>query len=741
MLHKFAITAMLGCAAMTAFTQTPASSIDTTTQTLSELVIISTRAEDRTPMTFNNLSKEQIEKLNLGQDIPYLLRSVPSLVFTSDGGTGIGYTGLWLRGSDPSRINVTINDIPLNDPESQQVFWVNLPDFASTTDDIQVQRGVGTSTNGTASFGGSIRLGTNKINFSPYVRLSNTFGSFNTLKNTVAFGTGKIREHFVVEGRLSRIASDGYIDRANARLGSYFLSGSYVKNKTSLKATVFSGQERTYQSWYGTPQSRLINNRDSMLTYAANNGLTEAETQNLLTSGRTYNYYTYANQVDDYKQSQYQLHLAHNFNARWVLNVAAHYTKGAGFFEEFKASEDFERYGLTPPNDSITSTDIVRRRWLRNDFYGTTFSITHRKGRNEFTLGGAANQYVGEHFGELTWMQYAFDAIKDNRYYEGNSTKNDGNIYFRSAINVTEKLHTYIDIQGRLVDYRTKGIDNDLRAYDVDDQLFFFNPKVGISYLINNRHSTYASAAIGNKEPNRNDYVDALEGTTPKSESMLDIEAGYKFTGSKFGVKANIYYMNYKNQLVLTGELNDVGAPLRTNVDKSFRRGFEIEANAQIHKRLYTEANVTLSQNKIQNFTETLYDYTVDFAIVNNNYTNTDISFSPSVIAGGRIEYNFWKSFYFNWMPRYVGKQYLDNTQSEYLSLDAYFVNDVSVQWKHTFKNKSSVTVQCMVNNALDAMYSSNGYTYSYIVGSRITEKLLYPQAGRFYLTSIQFEI
>jgi len=741
MLHKFAITAMLGCAAMTAFTQTPASSIDTTTQTLSELVIISTRAEDRTPMTFNNLSKEQIEKLNLGQDIPYLLRSVPSLVFTSDGGTGIGYTGLWLRGSDPSRINVTINDIPLNDPESQQVFWVNLPDFASTTDDIQVQRGVGTSTNGTASFGGSIRLGTNKINFSPYVRLSNTFGSFNTLKNTVAFGTGKIREHFVVEGRLSRIASDGYIDRANARLGSYFLSGSYVKNKTSLKATVFSGQERTYQSWYGTPQSRLINNRDSMLTYAANNGLTEAETQNLLTSGRTYNYYTYANQVDDYKQSQYQLHLAHNFNARWVLNAAAHYTKGAGFFEEFKASEDFERYGLTPPNDSITSTDIVRRRWLRNDFYGTTFSITHRKGRNEFTLGGAANQYVGEHFGELTWMQYAFDAIKDNRYYEGNSTKNDGNIYFRSAINVTEKLHTYIDIQGRLVDYRTKGIDNDLRAYDVDDQLFFFNPKVGISYLINNRHSTYASAAIGNKEPNRNDYVDALEGTTPKSESMLDIEAGYKFTGSKFGVKANIYYMNYKNQLVLTGELNDVGAPLRTNVDKSFRRGFEIEANAQIHKRLYTEANVTLSQNKIQNFTETLYDYTVDFAIVNNNYTNTDISFSPSVIAGGRIEYNFWKSFYFNWMPRYVGKQYLDNTQSEYLSLDAYFVNDVSIQWKHTFKNNSSVTVQCMVNNALDAMYSSNGYTYSYIVGSRITEKLLYPQAGRFYLTSIQFEI
>jgi len=741
MLHKFAITAMLGCAAMTAFTQTPASSIDTTTQTLSELVIISTRAEDRTPMTFNNLSKEQIEKLNLGQDIPYLLRSVPSLVFTSDGGTGIGYTGLWLRGSDPSRINVTINDIPLNDPESQQVFWVNLPDFASTTDDIQVQRGVGTSTNGTASFGGSIRLGTNKINFSPYVRLSNTFGSFNTLKNTVAFGTGKIREHFVVEGRLSRIASDGYIDRANARLGSYFLSGSYVKNKTSLKATVFSGQERTYQSWYGTPQSRLINNRDSMLTYAANNGLTEAETQNLLTSGRTYNYYTYANQVDDYKQSQYQLHLAHNFNARWVLNVAAHYTKGAGFFEEFKASEDFERYGLTPPNDSITSTDIVRRRWLRNDFYGTTFSITHRKGRNEFTLGGAANQYVGEHFGELTWMQYAFDAIKDNRYYEGNSTKNDGNIYFRSAINVTEKLHTFIDIQGRLVDYRTKGIDNDLRAYYVDDQLFFFNPKVGISYLINNRHSTYASAAIGNKEPNRNDYVDALEGTTPKSESMLDIEAGYKFTGSKFGVKANIYYMNYKNQLVLTGELNDVGAPLRTNVDKSFRRGVEIEVNAQIHKRLYTEANVTLSQNKIQNFTETLYDYTVDFAIVNNNYTNTDISFSPSVIAGGRIEYNFWKSFYFNWMPRYVGKQYLDNTQSEYLSLDAYFVNDVSVQWKHTFKNNSSVTVQCMVNNALDAMYSSNGYTYSYIVGSRITEKLLYPQAGRFYLTSIQFEI
>ncbi len=740
MLHKLAVTASFCAATMHALAQNIPAPSDTTGKDLNAVEIISTKADARTPMAFTNISKEQIEKINYGQDIPYILREVPSLVMTSDGGTGIGYTGLWLRGSDASRINVTINDIPLNDPESQQVFWVNLPDFASSTDDIQVQRGVGTSTNGVASFGGTIKMGTNKLETKPYLRLNNGFGSFNTLRNTVAFGTGLRSDRFLLEGRLSRIASDGYIDRATARLASYFLTGAYVGEKTTLKLTTFGGQERTYQSWYGTPASRLSGNRDSMLVFAGNNGLNEAQLQNLLNSGRTYNFYTYENQVDDYRQTHYQLHLTHIFNQRLTMNAALHYTKGLGFFEEFRDDESFERYGLVAPNDSITSTDIIRRRWLDNHFYGGTFSIAYKKSKFDVTLGGAANQYIGDHFGELIWMQFAGDVPKDFNYYRGESTKNDGNIYARSNYRFAEKFNLYVDVQGRMVQYITKGIDNDLRAYDVNDELFFFNPKAGLTFNRNKKEQAYFSVAVGNKEPNRNDYVDAPNGVTPRPESMIDFEGGYAFTGEKINARINLYYMQYKDQLVLTGELNDVGAPLRMNVDNSFRRGIELEIAYRPIDKLLVSGNATFSQNKIEAFEELLYDYTNGFDIVRIQHSNTDIAFSPSVIAGGRAEYFVHKNISVSWLPRYVGRQYLDNTQNEFLSIDPYFVNDIAVRWSKITKRENKVAVQVLTNNAFNEMYSSNGYTFSYIFDQRITERFFYPQAGRFFLLSFQLE-
>ncbi len=697
-------------------------------------------AVSNTPMTFSNLNQENIEKLNYGQDVPFVLRDIPSLVMTSDAGTGIGYTGLWIRGSDPSRINVTINDIPLNDPESQQVFWVNLPDFVSSTDDIQVQRGVGTSTNGVASFGGTIRMNTLSVQSKPYLRLNMGGGSFNTLRNTVAFGTG-MKNGFVFEGRLSRISSDGYIDRASARLSSYFLSGTYASQKTTVKLTTFGGQERTYQAWYGTPASRLAGNRDSMLVHAANNGLTEAQTANLLNSGRRYNFYTYDNQVDNYAQTHYQAHLSHRFNSRLQFTSALHYTKGRGHFEEFRGNADFADYGLTSPSDSLESTDLVRRRWLDNHFYGAVASLNYeRKGWN-MSLGGAANQYIGDHFGEIIWMQFAGNTPKDFEYYRGESTKNDGNVFFKSHYTIREKNTFYLDLQGRMVQYKTKGNDNDLRAYDVDDQLVFFNPKIGWSFQKSTKEKIYVSVAVGNKEPNRNDYVDAPEGVTPKPESMVNLEAGYGFTSEKVNVKANLYYMQYQDQLVLTGELNDVGAPLRTNVDNSYRRGIELEAQWRPTEKWLFTANAAFSQNKIEAFDEILYDYTNGFDVVTIRHENTNIAFSPSVIAGGRLEWFLHKNLSIACLPRYVGKQYLDNTESEYLTLPAYFVNDAAIRWNKTTSKNNRITLQLMVNNTLNELYSANGYTFSYIFGERITEKFFYPQAERFFLASIQFEL
>ncbi len=706
-------------------------------------VVDAVRASDRTPMTKSNVSREEIAKMNLGQDLPILLNMQPSLVTTSDAGAGIGYTGMRIRGSDASRINVTINGIPLNDAESQGVFWVNMPDFASSANSIQIQRGAGTSTNGSGAFGASINIQTDQVIPNEYAQISSSFGSFNSQKFTVKAGTGWIGDdRFAVDARASRINSDGYIDRATADLESYYLSSALRLGKGMLKFITFSGHERTYQSWWGTPQSRIENDVAGMNAHADNNGLSDAQRANLLRSGRTYNYYQYENEVDDYGQDHYQLHLHSPLTNDWRLNASLNYTLGAGYFEQFREDDDFADYGLTNPiigMDTITNTDLIRRRWLDNEFFGGSANATYKKGKTDFTLGLSAFQYEGRHFGEIIWSEFAGNSEHQDEYYSNMGYKFDGNGFAKLNFNATSDLLLYIDFQARHVQYSTKGKDNDQRRLNEDTSMTFFNPKFGISYTIDQGSSIYASYANASREPTRNDFIDAVAHPLP--ETLHDLEFGFTRNTSRMAFSATVYYMLYNNQLVLTGELNDVGTAIRTNVKTSYRRGLELSLSYRPLDKLTFNSNFTLSQNQISSFSETLYDYTNGFDVLTNVYSNSNISFSPGQVGFIGVEFTPVKksSLGLNW--KYVGKQYLDNTSNDDRSIDAYNTLDFVGSYTLETVRTGSWRLQLLVNNLLNSLYSSNGYTYSYVVGSTITENFYYPQASTNFLVGLTWDI
>ncbi|MEQ6167953.1 TonB-dependent receptor [Ekhidna sp. MALMAid0563] len=713
------------------------------TQELDDVIVYATRANENTPTTYSEISKKEIENVNLGQDLPILLNLSPSLVTTSDAGAGVGYTGLRIRGSDATRINVTINGIPVNDSESHGVFWVNMPDFASSVDNIQIQRGVGTSTNGAAAFGATVNLQTNVPSREAYAEVNNSFGSFNTRKHTLMYNTGLLNDKWSFESRLSKIASDGYIDRAESDLQSYFLSGGYYGDKTILKALVFGGKEVTYQSWWGTPQAVLENDRDGIEEVISNNGYTSEQAENIRTSGRTFNYYLYENEVDNYKQDHYQLHLSHQLNDALSVNIAGHYTYGRGYFEQYRNDDDFSDYNLNDViigNDTITSTDLIRRRWLDNDFYGTTFSFNYLKDDLDITLGGAWNKYDGDHFGEIIWAQYASNSDIRERYYDNVGLKTDFNVYLKTNYQLND-LNLFADLQVRKIDYETVGIDSDLRAINTGDDYTFFNPKVGATYTLNESSNVYASFAIGNREPVRNDFVDAPGGVTPKHETLRNLEIGYRKFGQDFSFQANYYLMDYENQLVLTGELNDVGSSIRQNVPDSYRMGIELVGAYQFTDQLRWDANLTLSRNKIENFTEVLYNYGPawdEFNVEETQYKDTDIAFSPNVIGGSQLTYTPFDGFEAALRSKYVGKQFLDNTSNDQRSIDPYFINDLRLSYNFSVSSIENVNISLLVNNILDVEYSSNGYTFGYAAGSFVVrENYLYPQAGRNFLAAL----
>ncbi len=703
-----------------------------------EVIVYSTRANEKTPTTFSNVTKSEIEKNNIGQDVPYILEFTPSAVATSDAGNGVGYSGIRIRGTDPTRINVTINGVPLNDSESQGVFWVNLPDFASSTESIQIQRGVGTSTNGGGAFGASINLLTNSFNKDFYAELNNTVGSFGTVKNTLRFGSGLVGDNFTFDGRVSRMLSDGYVDRASSDLFSFYLSAAYYGKNQSLRLNAFHGFEETYQAWYG---------------------VTFEEIQAL---GRTYNPAgtekpgePYDKQVDNYRQTHYQAVYTNEISRNLNFNATLHYTRGLGYYEEYKAGENTNDYGLTPID---STTDLVRRRWLDNDFYGMIYAVNYANDDNthDSSLGGGWNNYLGGHFGEVIWADNPIETALPHRYYDNNSTKKDFNVFLKTNYELTSKLNAFVDLQYRRVDYSFEGVDEDGGTLGQTIALDFINPKLGLTYEFHPTSRLYGFVGIGNKEPNRNDYVDNPPNQQPKHETLYDAEIGYRKVFKNASVNVNYYYMYYQNQLALTGELNDVGAYVRANIDESYRTGIEIEAKVDLSDNWFWATNWSFSRNRVVAFTEYFDSYDDDFNWLGQgtrDYENTNLSFSPNQIVGNEFTYSVFaknaklnqnNQLFISLLTKWVGKQYVDNSNGDFL--DAYMTNDIRVSYAYKFnKRKKSifkeVNTSFSVRNVLNTQYVSNAWAYRYLVNDAISQTVgLYPQAGRTFWCSVNLK-
>lgn len=670
-----------------------------------EIIVHATRAEGNTPATYTDVGKAEIASQNFGQDLPYLLNWTPSLVTTSDAGTGIGYTGLRIRGSDATRINVTINGIPYNDSESLGTFWVDIPDISTSSESIQIQRGIGTSTNGAGSFGGTVNLQTTTSADEPFAEASLTFGSFNTQRYSASAGTGLIKDHWSVTGRFSRIGSDGYIDRASSDLQSYYLSGSYHSRNSILKAIFFGGSEVTYQSWYGIDAGQM--KVDRTFNYAG--AIYDEE-------GNVVRYYD--NQTDNFKQDHTQIHFTHAFTSSTTLSAALHYTYGRGYYEDYNQDTYFETLGLEPiaiGDSLITQGDFVTRKWLRNHFYGTTFSLHHNRKKVDLIFGGGYHRYApGYHFGEIVWGEFAPGLIPRQRFYQGESDKSDFNIYTKLNYALTSRWTGYIDLQYRRVDYTSSGIDDDQSEYNIGDQLNFFNPKAGLVYTLDEENTIYTSYAIANREPVRTDYLENTE--RPRPERMGNLEVGWRKTSSRYNLAANYYLMHYTDQLVLTGALDNVGNPIRANVGKSYRTGIELSGTFRLSPKLDWGINGTWSRNRN-------LDYVWEDENSETRTTNTAIILSPEWIAGSQITFHALEQLDITLLSKFVSKQYLDNTENESLVLDSYFVNDLRISWQLFPKGTKGVELSLLINNMLDVEYSSNGYSYDRV-------PYFYPQAG-----------
>lgn len=688
---------------------------------LKNIEVTSIRAGEKAPFTKTNLDKEQIEKTNLGQDLPFVLNQTPSVVVNSDAGNGVGYTGIRIRGSDASRINVTLNGIPYNDAESQGTFFVDLPDISSSLSSIQIQRGVGTSSNGAGAFGATINVSTNEVNKEKYLELNNSFGSFNTWKNTIKAGSGLLANHFTFDARASSVTSDGFIDRASSNLSSFFGSAAYFNKKSSLRFNIISGKEKTYQAWNGIPESFLKTNR----TYNS------AGTQK---PGEPYD-----NETDNYTQTHYQLFYNHKTPASISYNIAAFLTSGKGYYEEYRADQAFSDYflpDLINGTDTFISSNLIKQLWLDNYFYGSIFSLQYEKNKTQLTFGGGFTQYDGKHYNIVTWAEKGFP--ENYKYYDAQANKNDINFYAKLMQGLGNGFTGFLDLQARFVNYNIDGFE-DHPSIEIKKNYSFFNPKVGISFNKVNFQS-YISFSVAAKEPNRDDFEAGLQ-EIPKPEMLYDLEAGFEKKSSVFNYGATFYYMFYKNQLVNTGKINDVGAYTRTNAPRSFRTGIELQANAKLEKWLGISANLSLSKNKIKEFSEFVDDYD-NGSQKQNTYINTDISFSPSVVGAGSLNFIPIKNAEIDLISKYVGRQFLDNTSHMSRSLDPYFVENIRLSYSLMKKPLNKIDFIFQINNVFNEQYEANGYTYNYIYGGEFTvENYYFPMAGTNFIAAINIKL
>ncbi|MFL2587054.1 MAG: TonB-dependent receptor [Flavobacteriaceae bacterium] len=730
---KYLITIMLCCSLMAQQSNAVQDTLRVSTVALSSVTVSALRASEDTPMAFTNISEEELNKQNLGKDLPVLLRFLPNVVTTSDAGAGIGYTGIRVRGSDATRVNVTINGIAYNDAESHGTFWVNLSDFASSVSDLQLQRGVGTSTNGAAAFGASLNINTTELSKDAYALLSSSTGSFNTFKNTVKFSTGLSKSGFELSGRLSAITSDGYIDRASSNLKGYFLQGSYSSVNTKIKALTFGGHERTYQAWNGIDQDVLKKNR----TYnPAGEQYDEA--------GVLESYYN--NQVDNYNQDHTQLHIEQRLSNSSRLSLALNYTHGYGYYQEFYDLwyDQNVSYGgdtdfgylklptLSINGQSITATENAVRKWLDNDFYAANVLYHYQKGRHNISAGVYYSSYEGLHFGELIWANRA-DVNPGHRFYENTGKKKDGNIFYKWDVSINEKLHLYADAQLRWVDYKAIGEIAGPERFTVKDEHTFFNPKTGLLYKPNANNQFYISFAKAHKEPNRTDF----ENGSPVPEALDDLEFGWRYKTADAFLNANIYFMSYKNQLVLTGAIDQVGAPIRANSGDSYRRGIELEGGWNITSNINLQGNLAWSKNRNK-------DKFFKRDGVLESLGDTKLAYSPSLVASQQLSYSA-DNWSVSFVSKYVGEQYMGNIDAELSMLDSYFINDIQLQ-ALLFKkiNSSSLNLSLHIHNIFDELISSNGYFYTYDddytapnVVTTVEGVGFYPQAGRHFMAGL----
>lgn len=690
-------------------------SLQTAANNIATIEIAGSRASDVAPVTKTTLDEADIQKENLGRDLPFILDQTPSVVVNSDAGAGVGYTGIRIRGTDPTRINVTINGVPVNDAESQGVFWVNMPDLASSVASIQVQRGVGTSTNGAGSFGATVNIQTNQLFDKPFAEISSSAGMFMTFKNTAEFGTGLIGKQFAFTGRLSKITSDGFIDRGWSDLKSFFFSGGYYGKTTTVNFNIFSGAEKTYQAWYGVPEWMIDSNR----------------TFNSAGTDFGQKASPYENETDNYQQDHYQLFVNQQLGRYANLNVALYYTRGRGYYEQYKVSQSLSAYGLDTlftGNDTITETDIVRQLWLDNHLIGGNVTATWKKRKWDMVGGGGANTYLGDHFGRVIWAQFASNAQPNHEFYRYDAQKTDVNVFAKATYEIIRGLYVFADMQYRFVQYRISGFRNN-PGVSVNQDFHFFNPKGGITYQINSRHAVYAYFGVANKEPNRDDF-EAGTSQQPLHETLRDLEIGYTQRGKIYTWSVNGYWMDYTNQLVLTGKVNDVGAYTRINIPRSFRLGAELSGSVKPHPMLTLSANIAFSMNRIENFTEYYDNY--DTGMQDSVFHGTtDIAFSPWAVGGFTFTFTPVKNLDIELTGKYVGRQFLDNTSQISRSLDPFFVNDFRMRYSLDFKSGIYMRFNFMVMNFTNRMYAPNGYTFSYVWGGALTtENYLYPQAG-----------
>ena len=693
--------------------------IQGTEQKLDEVIVQAVRAKFSSPISFSNVTKKDISSRNLGQDLPILLSYLPSVVTTSDAGAGIGYTGIRIRGVSPQSTNITINGIPFNDAESHGTYWVNLPDFSSSVENLQVQRGVGTSTNGSGAFGASINILTDAVSDIAFATISSSIGSYNTFKNTIKFSTGLIN-NFELSGRLSKINSDGYVDRAFSDLKSYFVQGSYSDENTLIKALTFGGHERGYQAWFGVTSDQIKENRRQ-------------------------NPYTYENEIDNYKQDHFQFHWNEKLNSSWSTNLGLNYTDGRGYYEQYREDDSIDGYSgilssdLDSNGNELGTTDLIRRRWLDNNFYVLNASVDYNSKNLNLNFNSFYSSYSGDHFGEIIWARtFSQNGKIRDRYYEGNGNKKDFSVFSKASFNLGEKIEIYTDLQFRKVNYKTSGITSDLVNMILDKEYNFFNPKFGASYKFKPNSMLYFSYARANREPSRSDYEANL---FIKPEELNDLELGWRFRNEKIKLNINSYYMLYSNQLVLTGELDDVGTPIRTNSGNSYRLGIEIDNFLKLSEKTSFQTNLTLSSNKnkeiISKVNGEIY-----------NYGKTNISFSPNLIASNIFSYMPNEYTTLSLLSKYVGDQYMSNNDSKNSMLESYFINDLNFTYQiKTNKLFDSIIFSALINNLFDIEYISNGYYYTYDdtwsnPGEVVTldGAGYYPQATRNFLFGVSLK-